>query len=194
MEIKGGRNLDRNKGRLIAGIIFLTPIVMLVFSTMLYYSGFSPDGTTNNGELIDPPLETSKINLKAKHGPLKNEFPGKWTIVYFLDKECSEACWESLYKSRQVNVRLGRDSTRLNRYLVLAEGFQLNKSQEEKILKEYPSLMRGSIEPEGNIGLFRDGYYLFDPLGNGIIFYPSELPGGELLEDLKKLFKNSKIG
>ena len=61
MEIKEGKNLDRNKGRLIAGIIFLTPIVMLVFSTMLYYSGFSPDGTTNNGELID-----TKVGMSSK--------------------------------------------------------------------------------------------------------------------------------
>ena len=33
----------KNKGRLIAGAIFLTPILMLILSTTLYYSGYSPE-------------------------------------------------------------------------------------------------------------------------------------------------------
>ena len=40
----------------------------------------------------------------------------------------------------------------------------------------------------------KDSYILFDPLGNGILLYSPGLPGGELLEDLKKVLKNSKIG
>ena len=194
MVIKEEEKPMKNKGRLIAGAIFLTPILMLILSTTLYYSGYSPEGTTNKGELIEPPLEVQKIKLKAKSGPLENEFPGKWTIVIFLNDECSPSCWDSLYKTRQVNVRLSRDSSRLNRYLVLKEGVELPKAQEEKLLKEYPALLRGTIQAEGNESLFIEGYYLFDPIGNGIIYYSPELPGGELLEDIKKLLRNSKIG
>jgi hypothetical protein len=40
----------------------------------------------------------------------------------------------------------------------------------------------------------KDSYMLFDPLGNGILIYSPELPGGELLQDLKKVLQNSKIG
>ena len=38
----------QNSGRVIASLIFLTPIIVLISSSALFYSGYTPDGTVNN--------------------------------------------------------------------------------------------------------------------------------------------------
>ena len=69
----------------------------------------------------------------------------------------------------------------------------------EKIAEEYPSLFIGTIQSQllplsVSVKLQDSPYVLFDPLGNGILIYDSTLPSGELLEDIKKVLQNSKIG
>jgi len=51
-----------------------------------------------------------------------------------------------------------------------------------------------NLPHEAKDGLPYNPYILFDPLGNGVLMYDVRLPGGELLEDLKKLLQNSKVG
>ena len=46
-----------------AGIIFLIPFIVLLASTFSFYIGYSPEGRTNNGSLIDPPLSFSDLKL-----------------------------------------------------------------------------------------------------------------------------------
>ena len=92
-----------------------------------------------------------------------------------------------------------KDRNRLARYLITTEKTKLSKKDLEKISSEYPKLMIASMAslnlPDIVKELNQDGVYiLFDPLGNGLMVYTPDLPGGELLEDLKKLLKNSKIG
>ena len=110
-----------------------------------------------------------------------------------------QACWNSLYKTRQVNIRLGKDSSRLVRLLVLTDQSELSKESLTKLATEYPRLMvqkinKDNISNNKLLYMYKGSYVLFDPLGNGILLYRSNLTGGELLEDLKKLLKNSKIG
>ncbi len=174
-----------------AFIIFFTPILVLIASTLFFYIGYSPEGRTNNGQLIDPPIDLSALKIEG----LKDEFPGNWTIMHFLNKPCKESCWNSLYKTRQVNIRLGRDAQRVGRYLLISNSYSLSPQETARLTKEYPRLKLFRILEE-NIPseIIRDSYMLFDPLGNGILIYSPDLPGGELLEDLKKVLQNSKIG
>tara|TARA_B100000953_G_scaffold285030_1_gene265297 strand:- start:9 stop:566 length:558 start_codon:yes stop_codon:yes gene_type:complete len=174
-----------------AVIIFLMPILVLIASTLFFYIGYSPQGRTNNGQLIEPPIDLTALKIEG----LEDGFPGKWTIIHFLNNPCEENCWSSLYKTRQVNIRLGRDAQRLGRYLLISSSYNLSPQETTKLTKEYPRLELFRI-PEQNIPseIIKDSYMLFDPLGNGILIYSPELPGGELLEDLKKVLQNSKIG
>ena len=174
-----------------AFIIFLTPILVLIASTLFFYIGYSPEGRTNNGQLIDPPIDLSALKIEG----LKDEFPGKWTIIHFLNSPCKESCWNSLYKTRQVNIRLGREAERVGRYLLISNSYNLSPQEIARLTKEYPRLELFRIWEEDIPGeIIKDSYILFDPLGNGILIYSPDLPGGELLEDLKKVLQNSKIG
>ena len=189
----------QNSGRLIASLIFLTPIIVLFASSALFYSGYSPQGTVNKGTLLSEPIELSDLNLDIFSGPLKDEFPGKWSIVQFLSGDCMEKCWDTLYSSRQVNIRLAKDSDRVVRYLISVASNDLSKESIEKITEQYPNLFTGIIDSDllplsVKEKLTDSPYILFDPLGNGILIYDSTLPSGELLKDIKKVLQNSKIG
>ena len=189
----------QNSGRLVASLIFLTPIIVLFASSAMFYSGYSPQGTVNKGTLLDEPIELGELKLDVVSGPLKEEFPGKWSIVQFVSGDCTEKCWETLYSSRQINIRLAKNSDRVVRYLINVGTNDLSNQSIERISEEYPLLNTGIIDsdlvPLSVTKKLQDSpYILFDPLGNGILIYDSTLPSGELLEDIKKVLQNSKIG
>ena len=189
----------QNSGRLVASLIFLTPIIVLFASSAMFYSGYSPQGMVNKGTLLDEPIELGELKLDVVSGPLKEEFPGKWSIVQFVSGDCTEKCWETLYSSRQINIRLAKNSDRVVRYLINVGTNNLSNQSIERISEEYPLLNTGIIDsdlvPLSVTKKLQDSpYILFDPLGNGILIYDSTLPSGELLEDIKKVLQNSKIG
>ena len=189
----------KNYGRIIAAAIFLTPILILFLSTAFYYSGYSPEGTVNKGTLLEKPIELKNLKFTVDSGPLENEFPGKWSIVQFVNGDCTEKCFQTLYSSRQINIRLAKDSGRVVRYLISLDSSKLSEVSLLKIKTEYPLLHLGLIEsnnlPQEVLNKLQDSpYLLIDPLGNGILLYDLNLPSGELLKDLKKLLQNSKIG
>ena len=189
----------QNSGRIVASLIFLTPIIVLFASSALFYSGYAPQGTVNKGTLLEDPIQLSELKLDIDSGPLKAEFPGKWSIVQFVSGDCLGKCWDTLYSSRQINIRLAKNSDRVVRYLINIGTNNLSSQSIEKIAEEYPLLNTGTIQPEllplsVSEKLQDSPYILFDPLGNGILIYDSTLPSGELVEDIKKVLQNSKIG
>ena len=104
-----------------------------------------------------------------------------------------------MYSSRQINIRLAKNSDRVVRYLINIGGNNLSSESINKIKDEYPLLNMGEINTDlvpSSISkkLIDSPYILFDPLGNGILIYDSTLPSGELLQDIKKVLQNSKIG
>ncbi|MDA7554107.1 hypothetical protein OAH24_02480 [Gammaproteobacteria bacterium] len=189
----------QNSGRIIASLIFLTPIIVLLSSSAMFYSGYTPEGTVNKGTLLSEPIQLSDLRLEVTSGPLEDEFPGKWSIVQFVSGDCTEKCWDTLYSSRQINIRLAKNSDRVVRYLINIGENNLSNESINKIKDEYPLLNTGEINtdlvPFSISNKLKDSpYILFDPLGNGILIYDSTLPSGELLQDIKKVLQNSKIG
>ena len=165
----------------------------------MFYSGYTPEGTVNKGTLLSEPIQLSDLRLEVTSGPLEDEFPGKWSIVQFVSGDCTEKCWDTLYSSRQINIRLAKNSDRVVRYLINIGENNLSNESINKIKDEYPLLNTGEINtdlvPFSISNKLKDSpYILFDPLGNGILIYDSTLPSGELLQDIKKVLQNSKIG
>ena len=117
----------QNSGRIIASLIFLTPIIVLISSSAMFYSGYTPEGTVNKGTLLLEPVQLTELKLDVDSGPLQDEFPGKWSIVQFVSGDCKEKCWGTLYSSRQINIRLSKDSDRVVRYLINIDGNKLSK-------------------------------------------------------------------
>lgn len=94
-----------------------------------------------------------------------DRFTGAWSILKTHSDVCDQRCDESLEPLRRVHDALGREANR-----VQVIGLGSDKTQ---------------LEP---------GIWVVDPLGNLVMRYGLETELKELLEDLKKLLKVSRIG
>ena len=109
----------KNKGFLIAMIIFGTPFLVISLSTFWYYAGLGPKATVNYGTMINPPVDLGSLELELDYQPLNiDSMERKWMIIHFIDERCNEACLEAFYFSRQINTAIGREKDRVKRFYV----------------------------------------------------------------------------
>ena len=67
-------------------IILLTPILVVVFSSMYFSMGMSPDGTKNNGVFFKSYFDFNQFRNKDGSQDLINFEDGKWILsVYVTD-------------------------------------------------------------------------------------------------------------
>ena len=184
-------------------ILLAVFFVPLLVAFLLYYGvqGWRPSGTTNNGQLIDPPRPLPQAALTTSTGTtLEATFMhGKWSLIYVGAGSCDERCREALMLTRQTRLALGDDMTRVQR-VFLADGECCHQSYLDQ---EHPGLIAARLDGDAAAQLMRSfppdatsagRIYIVDPLGNLMMSYePGARPKG-LLEDLKKLLKLSHIG
>ena len=192
----------KNKGFLLALIIFGTPFLVISLSTFWYYAGLGPKATVNYGTMIDPPLDLGSLELELNYQPLNiDSMERKWMIIHFLDDRCNEDCLEAFYFSRQINTAIGREKDRVKRFYVAS-----SKTQ-EKVKKLFQSetnltaisaknlnLLRQKMTEAGINPFVQPGFLLADPLGNIILSYHGDIDPKKILSDIKKLLRASKIG
>jgi len=186
------------RGRLQALFILMLPITLMILATWMYYSGaWLPTGRINNGALIMPPVNLNTMGVRDEGGNLLNAeaLDGEWGMLVLAGSDCTESCANALYLSRQVHIALGRNATRMNRYLI-SDGLSLSDEQQRehpglKILKADLAEVKKQL-PESVMG--DNPILLVDPLGNIMMHYGPDHTGKQMLKDLEKLLKASKIG
>ena len=185
-------------------LIFLTPILVILSSTIWYYSGASlPEGRVNNGQLLSPPIDVGKLGVTYDYQPFNIEtIERDWMIFQFIKGDCSLICDDAAYVARQANIALNRESIRVSRFLLSDSDKNFDILQKYKPLNHATygesSLITKEFESQ-NINPFEEGsLFVVDPLGNIIMFYGPKEDKNEnfkqILEDLKKLLRVSKIG
>ena len=178
---------------ILIALIFAVP---LAAATWLYYAGSSvrPEGRTNHGYLLAP-----VVNLPDELGgsALIEALENYWGLVYVSDGSCDEPCRDALYMQRQTRLMLGNDMTRVVR--VLLHGPEapdtLFLDQEQAGLKALrdPAAQQllDRARPDGSSP---GGFYLVDPLGNLVMYFPADIEPRDLVEDLEHLLDLSRIG
>ncbi len=166
-------------------ILFAIGFVPLIVAWVVffYFPQLMPSGTTNEGELITPPVNGTEIGLESQLGD--------WTLIVPVGAICDADCEERLYLARQVNTALGKEAPRVKRLALWTDGM----APATKIQAEYPNI--GSLPVDrGNLGKLGDlnRIYLMDPLGNIFMVYTIEKAGKPMLKDIKHLLKISNIG
>ena len=154
-----------------------------------------------NGELIQParPLGTFTLAGTGEHGDVTDaSLHGQWVMVYVGGPHCDEVCVATLWESRQVHTRLGRDAPRVERVFVLAgddavadPAFFAREHGDMPIVRADDAwLARFEVGGEAPVGYL----FLVDPLGNLMMRYGDDAPPEALLDDLKRLLRVSRIG
>ncbi|AMO54337.1 hypothetical protein GZ77_22450 [Endozoicomonas montiporae] len=193
-----GKNA-KAKGRLQMVLIFAIPAFAICLSYLMYFTGaFVPEGKTNKGQLILPPKSLAQMNL-IHEGRLFSEknLEGRWGIIVLGSKDCaSKSCQDAMYQTRQAHIALGKETDRVVRTFVADEELAVTRGFQQ----EHPDIVwlkadKAGLLKELDLKEWSTGrYFIVDPLGNIMMGYDSAQHGGDLLKDLKRLLKASKIG
>ena len=178
---------------LLIAAVFLGPL--LVAAWMYYQGGLvQPQGRTNHGALLEP---IENLVDELPDSAIHPFYQQSWVLLYAQDATCDATCRDALYKLRQSRLMLGKEMDRLTR--VFLHG---NTPPDTVFLaEEHVGLI--TIE-DGNLrrllsnkkpaDLPANGYYLIDPLGNLVMYFRPDLDPSEMVDDIKRLLKLSRIG
>ncbi len=174
--------------------IFLGPLAV---ATWLYYGGDSlqPEGRANHGILLEPITNLPEaLPGSAFAAPAEEKH---WQLIYANTAACDDACRNGLYTIRQIRLMLGREMDRVERVflhgdapldtLFLAQEHEGLVTLGDASLAEF---LEGKL-PAGTPG---NGYYLVDPLGNLVLYFPPSIKPRDMVSDLKRLLRLSSIG
>jgi hypothetical protein len=187
----GAQIARTRRNRLMLLGLFAIAFLPMLGAHLLYlnYRGAEPWSTTNNGELLEPPLPVAALLLRDPVGmPAPGEVPA-WRLMLVADDRCSDDCEQALFMLRQLHVLLHRDAGRVERAIVYRPALP-DAERWQTLAAEHAELATFTTRD----GALRDGIYVIDPRGNLVLFYHYEHAGKPVLEDLKRLLKASRIG
>jgi len=184
-------------------VIFMAPSVG---SWILYkYTDLGRDGgAASHGELIQPPRTLENVNLYDPNRPEdKVELYKKWSLLYFINENCDRKCVENVYRMRQIRLAVGKHYNRVQRVLLVKQISDQPKLKDS--LKDFHGqliLNAEQVSPEfinafkveGVEDPFSGGrLYIIDPLGNLMMSYAPDQNPTDVIKDLKRIFRVSRI-
>ncbi len=179
-------------------LVFALPIIIAYSGWWLGW--FKDLSTVNKGELLKPVILLEDTGLQYQgRDLLEKDLNHHWWLLYVAeDKNCQHKCQVNAYLINQTRVALAKEMDRVEKLMVnYGEGF----SEESKlyVAKHFSNPRFNWIKRSERL---KPGYvYLMDPLGNIMLRYEAvntdreaSFRGKEILFDLKKLLKFSRLG
>ena len=177
------------RSKLFLATLLLTPLLVLLVSTLSFQSGYSPKYTKNNGIFFNEYFDATDLSLIDGVENLKFE-DGKWLFATYASKGAELE--DALYLMRQLNVALNRDINKLKR-VVFSQDMQILEVQ----LTDYPRTQviidaEGKLYKKlldaGNESFFLEQkIFIIDPYGRAVMFFPVSMDPKLILKDLKVL-------
>lgn len=181
-EAARARRLGRIK--LLALAAFFT---LPVAAGYLAYSWWTPAQGSNYGELLSPHLLNDATVAALR---------GKWVLVQFDSGACDADCERKHYFMRQVRKAQGKDQYRVERLWLVTDsaapsndlleaisGTRVERAASRSLVKQFPAQ-----------DALADHIYVVDPLGNLMMRYPRDPDPKQMIKDLQRLLKASRIG
>jgi hypothetical protein len=178
---------------LLIAAVFLGPLLVAAW---LYFSGgaLQPQGRANHGTLLEPVVN---LDDALPGSPITGLHEGLWLLVYANPDACEEECRDRLYAGRQMRLMLGREMDRLGRIFLhgetapdtvfLAAEHEGLVAMQDRELSDLLAAGTPATEPGG-------GYYLVDPHGNLVMYFSPTLAPRDIVDDIKRLLRLSRIG
>ncbi len=197
---------QQRKSRLTILLLFAVFLAPGVGSWILYkYTDLGRDGgAASLGNLIQPPRTLENVDLYDPSKPeAKVELHRKWSLLYFTDENCNQKCVENVYRMRQIRQAVGKHFDRVQRVLLVKQISDQSKLQDS--LKDYHGqlvLSSEKVSPEF-VNAFKieeiddpfteSRLYVIDPLGNLMMSYAPDQSPIDIIRDLKRIFRVSRI-
>lgn len=154
-------------------------------------------GTTNQGILLNPPVQIVPEDILTYEGSSWNAFDAEvFKLVFINQGSCDQSCTEMLQSVRQLHVRLNRDYEDVERGLLLLDS---DIDQAQRLVSDLPgySILNPSTSAllerlnATNIPALDDGPVLvmIDPENRAMMAYTKEHSGSEMLEDIEHLLE-----
>ena len=167
----------------------------LILAAWLYYGGFlGPSGRTNHGALLEPIVNLPE---RVPNSAVTDLSDDRWLLVYATENECGAKCRDALYVLRQSRLMLGNDMQRLLRVFlrgpVAPDTVFIEEQYPGLAIIEEPQLIE-LLEARRPREMSKGGFFLVDPLGNLVMYFPPEIDPGDMVDDIEHLLDLSRIG
>lgn len=186
----------RTKGRLqflLIAALFLGP---LIAAGWLYFAGqdLQPEGRTNHGALLNPIVALPET---LPESPMYAHNKAHWLLVYVDEDDCDASCETALYTLRQSRLMLGREMDRVVRVFLhgpSAPDTVLLAREHAGLVVLQDAATAAALQTSKPAALEAGGLFLVDPLGNLVMYFPPGIVPGDMVDDIKRLLKLSRIG
>lgn len=185
---------QRTRGRLqflLIAAMFFGP---LLFAAWMYYGSdaLQPESRANHGTLLEPIVSlVDAVPGSALHDSRS------WRLLYANDGECGESCRNALYTLRQSRLMLGKEMDRVERVFLHGEQAPdtLLGAEEHQGLKSlHDPALRAVLDDQRPGSLPAGGFYLIDPHANLVLYFSPDIKPRDMVDDIKRLLKLSRIG
>ena len=177
---------------LLIASVFFGP---LAIATWMYYGGhFQPEGRTNHGALLQPIVNIAR---ELPESAIVAEGDGYWLLVYANGLECRQPCIDALYVIRQSRKMLGKEIARVKRVFLHGDSSPdtvFLADEHAGLITMRDDDLLSLLHNKKPAGLSAGGYYLLDPLGNLVMYFRPDIDPSDMVEDINRLLKLSRIG
>lgn len=185
---------QRTKGRLqflLIAALFFGPLLV---ATWLYYGGdaLQPEERVNHGTLLEP-----IVSLVDAAPASRLHESRTWHLLYAEDGECDENCRKALYTLRQSRLMLGKEMDRLERVFLHGDEAPdnlLDAEEQRGLVALHDPALRAVLDDKRPESMPAGGFYLIDPHGNLVLYFSPDINPRDMVDDIKRLLKLSRIG
>lgn len=163
--------------------------------------------TTNHGQLLTPPYDFSRFELKDNRSQAidPHVWRGHWLLLYAIPVICDAECQKSIFYLHQIRSATGRDSNRVVTAVLNFSDLPVDSQLETFLAQHYPETPHFTLPyqtysnfvsrlPKGDEALSSGTIYVVDPQGNVLMVYADKIDPMDIFKDLTRLLKQSQIG
>lgn len=152
----------------------------------------------HHGDLIKP-LPKLQSFSEIDYTP----YQGKWLMLIIAPQQCDIPQAERLQSLQQLQKALGKETHRVQQvWVTLSDTAQHSCAPLLASYPDLPALSLSESQFETQLGAFSHALkrqaqgelFLVDPQGHIMMHYDASVPTGDVLKDVKRLLRVSKIG
>jgi len=178
-------------------LVFILPVTASWY--LVYFTDYAREGQgAEHGDLIKPARQLDNVQLtKVNEGSSEQiSLHGEWSLLFFINGACEEACADNLYRIRQIRLATGKDMHRIQRVAVIDESEEPQFS--DYLSKYFPGQLYAVKRDLGEnfLNQFQDlkfgdksAIFLIDPRGFLMMRYSNDIEPSGIIRDLSRLLR-----